>query len=74
MFSGMMNFDVDRGRESAAFMSETASAVDSAKLVPMCSRLVVLWRHFTRQSMMQMRRVVSDTCLITATISVVRVS
>ena len=35
------------------------------------SRLVALWRYFMRRWMLQMRRLVSDTCLMTATISVV---
>jgi len=41
--------------------------------VPTHSRLVALWHYFTRQSMLQMRRLVSDTFLMTATISVVRI-
>ena len=41
--------------------------------VPTRSHLVALWRYFTRRSMLQMRRLVWDTCLMTATISVVRI-
>ena len=37
------------------------------------SRLVALWRYFTRQSMLKMLQLVSDTCPMTATISVVRI-
>ena len=42
-------------------------------VVPTPSRLVALWRYFTRQLMLKMRRLVSDTCLMMATISVVRI-
>jgi hypothetical protein len=42
-------------------------------VVPTRSRLVALWRYFTRQSMLQMRQLVSDMCLMTATTSVVKI-
>jgi hypothetical protein len=42
-------------------------------VVPTRSRLAALWRYFTRQRMLQMRQLVSDTCLMTDTISVVRI-
>jgi hypothetical protein len=42
-------------------------------VAPTRSRLVALWRYFTRQWMLQMRQLVSDTCLMTVTISVVRI-
>jgi hypothetical protein len=42
-------------------------------VAPTRSRLVAPWHYFIRQSMLQMRQLVSDTCLMTATISVVRI-
>jgi hypothetical protein len=42
-------------------------------VAPTRSRLVALWHYFTRQWMLQMRQLVSDTCLMTVTISVVRI-
>ena len=41
--------------------------------MPTHSRLIALWHYFTRQSMLQMRRLVLDTFLMRATISVVRI-
>jgi hypothetical protein len=42
-------------------------------VVPTRSHLIALWRYFTRLWILQMLQLVSDTCLMTVTISVVRI-